>query len=391
MDRLKLSIIVPVYNTEKYVGKCIESIMQNSVKDMEVILIDDGSTDTSGELCDRYAAQYADRCVLRVFHQENRGVLEARKIGVEAAKAEYVTFVDSDDWIEGRLLEELLRAAEGSEEIDLVISGLTCVKGGFRFRRGGSLSPGTYRVAEDCIAERMFYDWDTGEMGIAGYACGKLFRRSLLADVIKRVDKGIGHGEDYAWFFSYVPLARKIVVTGCFLYHYRMHAKSMSTSFGTESFTQLLALKNYFDKQVDKQRISNKNQAGLNQLVWGGLMHALREVYGLSVGYMFPYELVEAGSKVVIYGAGVVGRCYYNCLKSGTYAEVAALVDRNWADMADTAYNVCPPEYILEIPYDAVIVAAEPEELYRNIRDELKEIGVKDGKIIWRKPRILRT
>lgn len=416
MNKLKLSIIVPVYNAETYIGQCIESIMRQKTEDMEVILIDDGSTDSSGELCDRYAAQHADgsrvqsddRYVgqyadkyagkytiqygqIRVIHQENRGVLESRKRGVEAAKGEYVTFVDSDDWIEEGLLKEFIQAAETTDDIDLVVSGLTCDKGRLSFRKCGSLQPGTYHVTEDHISERMLYDWTAGEMGLAGYACGKLFRRDLLADVIKGVDQGIVHGEDYAWFFSFVPLARKIVVTDCFLYHYRMHEKSTSTSFNMESFTQLLALKNYFDKQVKEQRIGDKNQAGVNQLVWGGLMHALREVYGLSVGYIFPYELVKAGSKVVIYGAGVVGRCYYNCLKSGSYAEVAALVDKNWSGMADTAYEVYPPDRILEIPYDVVIIAVEPEELYRNIRDELKELGVEDEKIIWKKPRILRT
>lgn len=408
MDNLKLSIIVPVYNAEKYIVRCIESIIQQKRKDMEVILINDGSTDASGELCDKYAAQYADEyagnCAdnytdkypakhgqIRVIHQENKGVLESRKRGVEAAKGEYVTFVDSDDWIEEGLLREFIRAVDTMDDIDLVVSGLTCDKGRFRFRKCGSLPPGTYHVAEDRISERMLYNWTAGEMGLPGYACGKLFRRDLLAGVIRDVDQGIVHGEDYAWFFSFVPLARRIVVTDCFLYHYRMHEKSTSTSFNMESFTQLKALKNYFNKQVKKQRIGDKNQAGVNQLVWGGLMHALREVYGLSVGYIFPYELVKAGSKVVIYGAGVVGRCYYNCLKSGSYAEVAALVDKNWSGMTDTAYEVCPPDRILEVPYDVVIIAVEPEELYGNIRAELKELGVEDEKIIWKKPRIIRT
>ena len=408
MDNLKLSIIVPVYNAEKYIVRCIESIIQQKRKDMEVILINDGSTDASGELCDKYAAQYADEyagnCAdnytdkypakhgqIRVIHQENKGVLESRKRGVEAAKGEYVTFVDSDDWIEEGLLREFIRAVETMDDIDLVVSGLTCDKGRFKFRKCGSLPPGTYHVAEERISERMLYNWTAGEMGLAGYACGKLFRRDLLAGVIRDVDQGIVHGEDYAWFFSFVPLARRIVVIDCFLYHYRMHEKSTSTSFNMESFTQLQALKNYFNKQVKKQRIGDKNQAGVNQLVWGGLMHALREVYGLSVGYIFPYELVKVGSKVVIYGAGVVGRCYYNCLKSGSYAEVAALVDKNWSGMTDTAYEVCPPDRILEVPYDVVIIAVEPEELYGNIRAELKELGVEDEKIIWKKPRIIRT
>lgn len=412
MNKLKLSIIVPVYNAETYIGQCIESIMWQKTEDMEIILIDDGSTDASGELCDRYVDRYTSGCIvryddeyvgqyadeytdqtgqIRVIHQENRGVLESRKRGVEAAKGEYVTFVDSDDWIGEGLLEEFIQTVETMDDIDLIVSGLTCDKGGLSFRKCGSLLPGIYHVTKDHILGRMLYDWTAGEMGLTGYACGKLFRRDLLADVIRGVNQGIVHGEDYAWFFSFVPLARKIVVTNCFLYHYRMHEKSTSTSFDVESFTQLLALKNYFDKQIKEQRIGDKNQVGVNQLVWGGLMHALREVYGLSVGYIFPYELVKAGSKVVIYGAGVVGRCYYNCLKSGSYAEVAALVDKNWSGMTDTAYEVCPPEHILEISYDVVIIAVEPEALYRNIRDELKELGVEDEKIIWKKPRILRT
>lgn len=388
MDKPKLSIIVPVYNAETYIVQCIESILQQNIESIEVLLIDDGSDDESGKLCDAYADRHGQ---IRVIHQENRGLLASRKRGVELAEGEYVTLVDSDDWIEGPLFAELLHTAGKSREIDMVISGLTCEKGNLKFRKSGSISPGIYEVVKDSIPERMLYDWTTGEMGIAGYACGKLFRRKLLAEALSCVEEKLVHGEDFAWVFSYVPSAEKIAVIDCFYYHYRMHPDSMSASFDMESFRQLLTLKNHFSRQMQKGKINKENVPGVNQLVWGGLMHALREVYGLSVGYIFPYELVKVGSKVVIYGAGVVGRCYYNCLKSGSYAEVAALVDKNWSGMTDTAYEVCPPDRILEVPYDVVIIAVEPEELYRNIRAELKELGVEDEKIIWKKPRILRT
>lgn len=389
MNKLKLSIIIPIYNAEKYLEQCIESVLRQMADSMEIVLIDDGSTDGSSRMCD----QYADECGrIRVAHQENRGLIESRKRGITLAKGEYVTFVDSDDWIEGGLFEELIQAAESMDDIDLVISGLMCDKGRLSFRKSGSLPPGVYRVAEDSIPDRMLYDWTTGELGLAGYACGKLFRRNLLMDVIMCVDKGIVHGEDYAWFFNYVPLAKKIVIIDRFLYHYRMHSESMSASFEMKSFTQLLALKNHFFCQEKREWIHKQNIAGIHQLIWGGVMHALREIYGLSVGYIFPYELVKAGSRVIIYGAGVVGKCYYNCLKSGAYAEVAALIDKNWSAMAgDSAYDIYPPEHIAEISYDVVIVAVEPEELYRSIREELKELGVEDRKIIWSKPRILRT
>lgn len=158
-----------------------------------------------------------------------------------------------------------------------------------------------------------------------------------------------------------------------------------------ESFHQLLTLKNYFNKWMKKQPVGGKSIAGVNQLVWGGIMHALREIYGLSVGYIFPYELVKQGSSIAIYGAGVVGKCYYNCLKSGDYASVAVLIDKKGSGMTDFGCEIFPPERLLEISYDVIIVAVESEELYQSIREELHVLGIEDHKMMWSKPRILRT
>lgn len=173
---------------------------------MEVILINDGSADESGKLCDIYAKKYLQ---VKVIHQKNKGVLESRKKGVELSEGKYVTFVDSDDWIEEGMLGEFIRIVETAERVDLVVSGLICDKGGNLFRKSGGIPPGTYDVETDHIFDRMLYDWKNGEMGIPGYACGKLFCRDLLSESIRSVDKGIVHGEDYAWFYSYVPLAKK--------------------------------------------------------------------------------------------------------------------------------------------------------------------------------------
>ena len=93
----KISVIVPVYNTAKYLHRCLDSILQQSFKDFEVLLVDDGSTDNSGEICDEYAAKDSR---VRVFHKENGGVASAREIGIENAVGLYSIHVDSDDWTE---------------------------------------------------------------------------------------------------------------------------------------------------------------------------------------------------------------------------------------------------------------------------------------------------
>lgn len=112
-----VSIIVPVYNAEKYLRKCIDSILSQTFKDIEVILVDDGSSDKSGEICDSYAKK--DNRI-RVFHQENGGVSVARQAGLDAASGEYIIHADPDDWIEDKEIEDLYLRAK-ADDLDLVL------------------------------------------------------------------------------------------------------------------------------------------------------------------------------------------------------------------------------------------------------------------------------
>lgn len=104
----KISVIVPVYNTEKYLHRCIDSILAQTFTDFELLLIDDGSKDSSGTICDEYAAKDAR---VRVFHKENGGVSSARNLGLDQAKGEWITFVDSDDWIHALMYKKMLGKA----------------------------------------------------------------------------------------------------------------------------------------------------------------------------------------------------------------------------------------------------------------------------------------
>ena len=107
----KISIIVPVYNVEKYLGKCIESILNQTFRDFELILVDDGSTDSSGKICDEYSLKDSR---IKVIHKENGGLSSARNTGLDIAKGEYIGFVDSDDWIEMDMYEILYKLIKTS-------------------------------------------------------------------------------------------------------------------------------------------------------------------------------------------------------------------------------------------------------------------------------------
>ena len=104
MTMVKFSVVVPVYNVEKYIGFCIESLQKQTLKEIEIILVDDGSPDKSGEICDLYAAKDAR---IIVIHKKNGGVSAARNDGMDIAKGEYIIFCDSDDWLPENALEKL--------------------------------------------------------------------------------------------------------------------------------------------------------------------------------------------------------------------------------------------------------------------------------------------
>ena len=121
-----LSVIVPIYNVEEYLEKCLDSIINQTYKNLEIILVDDGSPDKCPQICDEYAKK-DDRIV--VIHKENGGVSSARNLGLDIAKGEFITFVDSDDWIDETMYEKMM-LKQAEENLDLVFTRYKTIKNG---------------------------------------------------------------------------------------------------------------------------------------------------------------------------------------------------------------------------------------------------------------------
>ena len=124
---LKFSIIVPVYNVQDYISECIDSIVSQTFPKYEIILIDDGSTDESGQICDKYADIYNN---IKVIHKTNGGLSDARNIGIEHAEGEYLIFVDSDDYIESKALKQFYHVLESANNPDILITRIKKVHTG---------------------------------------------------------------------------------------------------------------------------------------------------------------------------------------------------------------------------------------------------------------------
>ena len=205
-----ISVIVPVYKTEEYLPQCIESILSQSFTDFELLLIDDGSPDRCGEICEEYAKRDPR---IRVFHQRNAGVSKARNNGLENAIGQYIAFVDSDDYVLPDYLRDLYNSL--SDDVCLVIH--TVIK---YFPDGHSVRfdwPET--TIEGKEAYRLLTEY--GDKSI-GYPCGKLFNNELIRSHRLRFPEDISLLEDLFFLFNYAQIASCIKICNVANYVYRV-------------------------------------------------------------------------------------------------------------------------------------------------------------------------
>ena len=216
----KISVIVPVYKAEAYLHRCVDSILAQTFWDFEVLLVDDGSPDKSGEICDEYARK--DKRV-RVFHKENGGVSSARNIGLDNAKGEYVCFVDSDDWVEGEMFATILDTFQSKKEIDILFWGFQYDNSQLQDGTKRRISKGelqfTYCDTAESILKSIYW-LEKREM--FGWTCNKLFKIEIIQSHQIRFDETIVLQEDHLFTLEYVRYVKNLMVLPYYPYHYRV-------------------------------------------------------------------------------------------------------------------------------------------------------------------------
>lgn len=194
----KITVIVPVYNTEKYLRRCVDSILAQTFTDFELLLIDDGSTDGSSAICDEYAKKDSR---VRVFHKENGGVSSARNLGLDKAYGEWISFVDSDDWIDVLFLSSLIQRANNSELV-LELTNTKVIKNIYQNRDIGVLMESV----------EVLLRWTT--------PWGKLFNGDLLRKCKIRFDLNVHSGEDTMFVLEYLAQIERVSVSDEICYKY---------------------------------------------------------------------------------------------------------------------------------------------------------------------------
>ena len=222
----KVSIIVPVYNVEKYIAECVDPLIGQTYENTEIILVDDGSKDSSGKICDEYASNFPDKDI-KVVHKENGGLVSAWKAGVEASTGDYLSFIDSDDWIDAEMIAEMAAQTTGSES-EIISSDYV-----IEYSRGGSknvyqrLLPGEYdrtKIESEVMSQLLGNE----QRLIHVSRCMKLFSRKLFLDNIKYSDEKLRMGEDFIVTIPCLLDAERIyVMDHKAYYHYRYVNESM--------------------------------------------------------------------------------------------------------------------------------------------------------------------
>lgn len=264
-----LTVVIPVYNVEKYLKRCVESVLVQEWNNYDILLIDDGSNDSSPRICDDYAKVYD---FISVIHKKNGGLSEARNTGILHAKGDYVYFPDSDDWLEPQTFKELAEVLE-SQEFEIVSFNREFVK--------GEEDP----IVSDPLVTQLFNGKDAfvqmlRHSFITGFANDKIYKKSLFIDNNISFPKGKYYedlGTNYKLFLS----AKNVFATNQKYYHYLIdNPDSITQSWNEQKFSDMFGFyKDIFYSDFVRSQL-NQEELHISKLYYvSGLTHILASLY----------------------------------------------------------------------------------------------------------------
>lgn len=380
---MKVSIVIPVYNSEKYIQECIDSIINQEYSNWELILVDDGSVDSSLEICKKNSEQ--DNRII-VVSQENMGSNFARKNGTEIASGKLITYVDSDDYVDNDYIQNLVT---GLGENDLAVAGL--ISKDRKIQCGIDVEK--YHIdLNSPVIRKMIYSDDNISVGMLTSMCGKIYKTEIAKQIFKKLDMTIYYGEDAEFVFKYIISCKSVNILDYCGYHYRENDDSITHSSHDDFLINVnklyLSLRKDFEKSEYKEILMPQLEKWISyhiRLAYSvlGFMYAPIE----PIKYIIPYKSIIANKNVIVYGAGRVGRDYIRQIVKENLCKSVIWVDKDY-DKKNNLLNIKVESInkIKEHEVDLIIIAMNNEEIMNQVKEYLEEIGVEENKIIIKKP-----
>lgn len=384
----KLSVVIPVYNVEKYLPKCVDSVINQTLSDIEIILVNDGSIDNSGEICEKYAK--SDKRI-KYICQENQGVATARKKGMEYVTSEYVTFIDSDDWVSESFFEELYN---NINDCDILLTDCYRVQDDKIITIKNALPCGVYNTPEKMkyVIDNMVYVTDPemkSTASILGFMCGKLYKSEIAKKTFRETDDALFFYEDAEFLFKYILKCNSLNCTDICGYYYLYRCDSCSNTIQNNYFFNMNAFYNSLYKTFKE---GEHHESLIKQLQYVTLCYVTNFPKAMGfhhecmiIRYISPYLNKIDGKRAALYGAGAVGKNYYLQMKKSDGGAPCIWVDRDY-EKYNKDFSVYPVSDLKNADFDYIIVAVESENIAQSIKSNLIEMGFDESIILWKKP-----
>lgn len=379
----QLSVVVTVYNLDRYIEKCIDSLLLQDYKYMEIVIVDDGSTDNTSEICDKYEKKYNN---IRVVHKCNEGVVKALATGIDYSEGLYITFVDGDDWVQhncyGSLMKLLL-----DNDLDIITYGA------IRYRNENdyyytydSFKEGIYEGTDlNDIKSNMIWDKTKQGFQIDPSLCMKIFRKDIIETCVKNVlNIKIHYAQDVIITYPAIKEAEKLGIIHDAYYFHRRREIGVQPAYLMDSqyYYKLYLVYKYlseifkFDKNI-LQQIEAFYQYSVK-------LRCLDNTQDVTIGkWLFPFDKVKKGSNIIIYGYGKVGKTYIQQLEKLNFCNVICIVDSAYEKYQDNGGKIFPIEHIINKRYDYIVIANASDDVKHKIKNVLmNNFNVEEKKII---------
>ena len=385
-----LSVIVPVFNSEQYLEKCLDSIVKQTFDDMEIIIVDDGSTDGSLGICNAYGR--LDKRI-KVISKENGGLIRARKTGLSAARGDIIGFVDSDDWIEPEMYEELVQCMR-QRGCDLVSSGIIRddQQSGVSKVLFDHYGEGLYDGVDSGIYPTMLFDERYKDFGLYCNLVNKVYKKSLLDRVYEKINEDVFYGEDALACYPYCLLCDSIYILHKAFYHYNIREDSMCSTpdqrLLQNNHLLYMALQDIFRKTDSCHVLMRQLKRYMIRLE----KHSMMMLYRIHPAtwdtwrFSYPDDLFEY--KFVIYGAGACGQALYRVIcEKEKEKNLAYWVDQQADERTEEcSYPIQFPDVLRRTNWEIVFIAVESEALACKISEDLQAIyGINEERVYWSK------
>ncbi len=374
-----ISVIVPVYMIDRYVGLCIESIINQTYKDLEIILVDDGGKDRCPEICDLYQRKDSR---IKVIHKPNGGLVSARKAGLQQSNGEYISYVDGDDWIGPGFIEGLYTAASTSDA-DMICAGFTRDLFSKSASFLNTIPSGIYEgeklrnLWKSMLSCGAYY-----RTGISTYVWNKLFKREIILNPQLRVDNRISIGEDGAVTYPALLKCKTVAVIDNVAYHYRQREDSMlkqNVGYSTEA-QKLKYLHDYLNRWAE----GTDSELEIGQQITDYIL----SIALMRSGGRLPYDDYSTfnpayyGKNVVVYSAGTFGQQLLNRFKESGHCSIVAWLDDDYWEYRRCCLDVDPVENISSLSFDYVLLATVDSVVAERIKSRFVDLGISRDKML---------